>query len=79
VLKEIRKSIIVNINIRKMTTELEVKTKVTLIEDLNKGINFLFGRNISVEEFDTIYDMSVFELELMNEDMQQHIKTVIGI
>jgi len=62
-----------------MTTELEVKTKVTLIEDLNKGINFLFGRNISVEEFDTIYDMSVFELELMNEDMQQHIKTVIGI
>jgi hypothetical protein len=79
VLKEIRKSIIVNINIRNMTTELEVKTKVTLIEDLNKGINFLFGRNISVEEFDTIYDMSVFELELMNEDMQQHIKTVIGI
>ena len=62
-----------------MTTELEVKTKVTLIEDLNKGINFLFGRNISAEEFDTIYDMSVFELELMNEDMQQHIKTVIGI
>jgi hypothetical protein len=62
-----------------MTTSLEVKTKVTLIEDLNKGINFLFGRNISVEEFDTIYDMSVFELELMNEDMQQHIKTVIGI
>ena len=62
-----------------MTTQVEVKTKVTLIEDINKGINFLFGRNITVEEFDTIYDMSILELELMIEDMQKHINTVIGI
>jgi hypothetical protein len=79
VYKEIRKSIIAKLNTRKMTTSLEVKTKVTLIEDLNKGINFLFGRNISVEEFDTIYDMSVLELELMIEDMQKHINLVIGV
>lgn len=62
-----------------MTTSLEVKTKVTLIEDLNKGINFLFGRNITAEEFDTIYDMSVLELEFMIEDMQKHINLVIEI
>jgi hypothetical protein len=79
VFKEIRKSIIVKLNIRKMATTVEVKTKVTLIEDLNKGINFLFGRNITVEEFDTIYDMSILELELMIEDMQRHINLVIGL
>jgi hypothetical protein len=79
VFKEIRKSIIVKVNIRNMTTSLEVKTKVTLIEDLNKGINFLFGRNITAEEFDTIYDMSVLELEFMIEDMQKHINLVIEI
>jgi hypothetical protein len=79
VYKEIRKSIIVKLNIRKMTTSQEVKTKVTLIEDINKGINFLFGRNITVEEFDTIYDMSVLELELMFEDMQKHINLVIEL
>jgi hypothetical protein len=79
VYKEIRKSIIVKLNTRKMTTSQEVKTKVTLIEDINKGINFLFGRNITVEEFDTIYDMSVLELELMFEDLQKHINLVIGV
>jgi hypothetical protein len=79
VFKETRKSIIVKLNIRKMATTVEVKTKVTLIEDLNKGINFLFGRNITVEEFDTIYDMSILELELMIEDMQRHINLVIGL
>ena len=62
-----------------MTTSQEVKTKVTLIEDINKGINFLFGRNITVEEFDTIYDMSVLELEIMFEDLQKHINLVIGL
>jgi len=61
-----------------MITSLELKTKITLIEDINKGINFLFGRNITAEEFDTIYDMGLFELELMIEDMQNHINLVIG-
>jgi hypothetical protein len=78
VFKEIRKSIIVKVNIRNMITSLELKTKITLIEDINKGINFLFGRNITAEEFDTIYDMGLFELELMIEDMQNHINLVIG-
>jgi hypothetical protein len=79
VLREIKKSITVNVSTKSMTTQVEVKTKVTLIEDINKGINFLFGRNITVEEFDTIYDMSILELELMIEDMQKHINLVIGI
>jgi len=62
-----------------MTKEIELKTKVTLIEDINKGINFLFGRNITAEEFDIIYDMSIIELELMFEDLQKHINIVIGV
>jgi hypothetical protein len=54
------------------------RTKVTLIEDINKGINFLFGRNLDAYEFDTIYDMSIGELEIMFGDLQQHINLVIG-
>ena len=53
------------------------RTKVTLIEDINKGINFLFGRNITAYEFDTIYDMSIGELEIMFGDIQQHINLII--
>lgn len=56
-----------------------MKEKVTLIQDINKSINFLFGRNISVEEFDLIYDMSVPELEVMFEDLQNHITLVINV
>jgi hypothetical protein len=53
------------------------RTKVTLIEDINKGINFLFGRNINNYEFDIIYDMSIGELEVMFGDLQKHINLVI--
>ncbi len=56
-----------------------MKEKITLIEDINKGINFLFGRNITVEEFDAIYDMSIEELELMFEDLQHHINLVVSV
>jgi hypothetical protein len=53
------------------------RTKVTLIEDINKGINFLFGRNINSYEFDIIYDMNIGELEVMIGDLQKHINLVI--
>jgi hypothetical protein len=53
------------------------RTKVTLIEDINKGINFLFGRNINSYEFDIIYDMNIAELEVMFGDLQKHINLVI--
>ena len=53
------------------------RTKVTLIEDINKGINFLFGRNITAYEFDIIYDMNIAELEVMFGDLQKHINLVI--
>jgi hypothetical protein len=56
-----------------------MKEKITLIEDINKGIKFLFGRNITVEEFDAIYDMSIEELELMFEDLQNHINLIISV
>jgi hypothetical protein len=82
VLRETRKSIIVNVNTRKMTTSLETQkiTKITLIEDINKSVLFLFGRTISVEEFDTLYDFSEFELELTLKELQSYIdfKTSIG-
>ena len=58
-------------------TQDYIRTKITLIEDINKGINFLFGRNINVEEFDIIYDMSIGELEVMFGDLQKHINLVI--
>jgi hypothetical protein len=54
------------------------RTKVTLIEDINKGINFLFGRNLNAYEFDIIYDMNIGELEIMIGDLQKHINLVIG-
>ena len=56
-----------------------MKEKVTLIEDINKSVRFIFGRNITVEEFDAIYDMSVAELEVMFEDLQNHIKLVVAL
>ena len=58
-----------------MTTSLEtaVKTKVTLIEDINKSVLFLFDRNITVGEFDTLYDFNLFELELTLLDLQKQI------
>ncbi len=58
-----------------MTTNLEtaVKTKVTLIEDINKSVLFLFDRNITVGEFDTLYDFNLFELELTLLDLQKQI------
>lgn len=58
-------------------TQIYRSTKVTLIEDINKSILFLFGRNITAQEFDTIYDMSIIELEIMFEDIQQHINLII--
>lgn len=58
-------------------TQDYIRTKITLIEDINKGINFLFGRNINVEEFDIIYDMSIGQLEVMFGDLQKHINLVI--
>jgi len=65
-----------------MTTSLETQkiTKITLIEDINKSVLFLFGRTISVEEFDTLYDFSEFELELTLKELQSYIdfKTSIG-
>ena len=65
-----------------MTTSLETQkiTKITLIEDINKSVLFLFGRTISVEEFDTLYDFSEFELELTLKELQNYIdfKTSIG-
>jgi len=65
-----------------MTTSLETQkiTKITLIEDINKSVLFLFGRSISVEEFDTLYDFSEFELELTLKELQSYIdfKTSIG-
>jgi hypothetical protein len=75
VFKETRKSIIVNANIKSMTTSLEtaVKTKVTLIEDINKSVLFLFDRSITVEEFDILYDYSEFELELTLLELQKQI------
>lgn len=48
-------------------------TKVTLIEDINKSVLFLFDRNISVKEFDTLYDFSLFELELTLLELQKQI------
>jgi hypothetical protein len=82
VLRETRKSIIVNVNTRKMTTSLETQkiTKITLIEDINKSVLFLFGRTIDVQEFDTLYDFSEFELELTLKELQSYIdfKTSIG-
>jgi hypothetical protein len=82
VLRETRKSIIVNVNTRKMTTSLETQkiTKITLIEDINKSVLFLFGRSIDVQEFDTLYDFSEFELELTLKELQNYIdfKTSIG-
>ena len=58
-----------------MTTSLEtaVKTKVTLIEDINKSVLFLFDRSITVEEFDILYDYSEFELELTLLELQKQI------
>jgi hypothetical protein len=75
VFKETRKSIIVNANIKSMTTSLEtaVKTKVTLIEDINKSVLFLFDRSITVEEFDILYDFNEFELELTLLELQKQI------
>jgi hypothetical protein len=75
VFKETRKSIIVNANIKNMTTSLEtaVKTKVTLIEDINKSVLFLFDRSITVEEFDILYDFNEFELELTLLELQKQI------
>lgn len=58
-------------------TQDYIRTKVTLIEDINKGIQFLFGRNITVDEFDIIYDMNIAELEVMFGDLQKHINLVI--
>jgi hypothetical protein len=58
-------------------TQDYIRTKITLIEDINKGINFLFGRNINAYEFDIIYDMSIGELEVMFGDLQKHINLVI--
>lgn len=58
-----------------MTTSLEtaVKTKVTLIEDINKSVLFLFDRSITVEEFDILYDFNEFELELTLLELQKQI------
>ena len=58
-----------------MTTSLKtaVKTKVTLIEDINKSVLFLFDRSITVEEFDILYDYSEFELELTLLELQKQI------
>jgi len=65
-----------------MTTSLETQkiTKITLIEDINKSVLFLFGRSIDVQEFDTLYDFSEFELELTLKELQNYIdfKTSIG-
>lgn len=58
-------------------TQDYIRTKVTLIEDINKGIQFLFGRNITADEFDIIYDMNIAELEVMFGDLQKHINLVI--
>jgi hypothetical protein len=58
-------------------TQDYIRTKITLIEDINKGINFLFGRNINAYEFDIIYDMGIGELEVMFGDLQKHINLVI--
>jgi len=58
-----------------MTTSLKtaVKTKVTFIEDINKSVLFLFDRSITVEEFDTLYDFNLFELELTLLELQKQI------
>ena len=58
-----------------MTTSLEtaVKTKVALIEDINKSVLFLFDRSITVEEFDILYDFNEFELELTLLELQKQI------
>ena len=48
-------------------------TKVTLIEDINKSVLFLFDRNITVGEFDDLYDLSLFELELTLLELQKQI------
>jgi hypothetical protein len=58
-------------------TQDYIRTKITLIEDINKSINFLFGRDINAYEFDIIYDMSIGELEVMFGDLQKHINLVI--
>lgn len=58
-------------------TQDYIRTKITIIEDINKGINFLFGRNINADEFDIIYDMNVAELENMFNDLQKHINLII--
>jgi hypothetical protein len=81
VLRETKKSIIVNVNTRKMTTNLETQkvTKITLIEDINKSVLFLFGRSIDVQEFDTLYDFSEFQLELTLKELQNHIKYKISL
>lgn len=64
-----------------MTTNLETQkvTKITLIEDINKSVLFLFGRSIDVQEFDTLYDFSEFQLELTLKELQNHIKYKISL
>jgi hypothetical protein len=45
-----------------MTTEI-INQKVSLINDINKLNLLLCKKNISTEEFDTLYDYTIEELE----------------
>jgi hypothetical protein len=39
------------------------KTKISLIEDINKAKLFMYDKQLSVDDFDNLYEMTNFELE----------------
>lgn len=51
----------------------EKLTKVTLIEDINKGVKLLWDRDITAAEFDELYDFTINELEHVNENISIQI------
>ena len=39
------------------------KTKISLIEDINKAKLLMYDKQLSVDDFDNLYEMTNFELE----------------
>lgn len=39
------------------------KTKISLIEDINKAKLFMYDKQLSADDFDNLYEMTTFELE----------------
>jgi len=39
------------------------KTKISLIEDINKAKLLMYDKMLTVDDFDNLYDMTNFELE----------------